>query len=331
MAQPSFYILHGNDSISIDDALAKMRAALGENGTLNTSELDGSKVTVPEVLSAAKSLPFLCDKRLVIVRSLLSQITRKGAGKAGKKAVDRLLAELPQLPASARLVFVEPAALPARSRLLKAAAAMDNGYISKRDAPKNLTSWIRRRAQDAYDSEIDGLAAQALASLAQQELLVADSELFKLVCFVQGQRAINEDDVAALTPYVPEANVFDMVDALASGDGKRAMSILHAALRDDPRDPGFRLFALIVRQFRLLLMTRDIIDRGGSTKPEALAKSLAVHPFVARKLAQQARRFQSAQLDRILKRLQTIDESMKLGRVEPRLALDLLTASLASR
>ena len=76
-------------------------------------------------------------------------------------------------------------------------------------------------------------------------------------------------------------------------------------------------------------MTRDHLDSGGGAQGGAIAKAVGVHPFVAGKLATQARRFNATQLDAILKRLQRYDQDMKTGRIEPRLALDLLATSLA--
>ena len=52
MSAPTFYIFHGDDIISRDEALRKMRDALGENGDLNRSEFDGAQSSVPEVVSA---------------------------------------------------------------------------------------------------------------------------------------------------------------------------------------------------------------------------------------------------------------------------------------
>ena len=325
---PQFYIFHGDDSISRDQALARMKAALGDDGDLNRSEFDGALAAVPDVLAAVKSLPFLGDKRLVIARGLISHITRRGAGQAGKTATDRLIAELPALPDYARLVLVEAELLSEGNRLLKAARTLDNGYIRAFAKPQNLTGWISARARNEYAAEITPGAANAIASVVNDDLLRADNELCKLVSYVDGERPINEDDVAALTPYVPEANVFEMVDALAAGNGARALELIQQSLHDDPKDPGFRLFALIVRQFRLLLMARDHVAGGGST--QAIAKTVGVPPFAAGKLARQARRFSTEQLDAILKHLQRSDQDMKTGRIQPRLALDLLVASLAN-
>ena len=328
-ATPTFYILHGDDSISRDAALTKMRAAMGEDGDLNRSEFDGTQTPVADALAAVKSLPFLAEKRLVIVKGLISHISRKGAGQAGKAAADRLIDELPNLPAFARLVLVENEMLSEKNRLLKAGRAMENGYIKAFKKPQNLANWIRQRAQQEYDAEISAAAAGAIATLVNDDVLRADNELQKLVCYVDGERVIGENDVALLTPYVPEANVFEMVDALATGNGSRALELIHQTLHQNPGDAGFGLFGMIVRQFRLLTMTRDHLDRGGGAGGQAIGQAIGAHPFVAGKLATQARRFSAKQLDAILKRLQRYDQDMKTGRIEPRLALELLVTSLA--
>ncbi len=328
-APPTFYIFHGEDLLSRRQALARMRAQMGDNGDLNRSEFDGTQTPVPEVLAAVKSYPFLADKRLVIVTGLIRHITRRGAGQAGKTATDRLLDELPRLPAYARLALVENETLPAGNRLLKAAQKMPNGYVRVFPKPRNLSRWLTTRAKNEYAAEISPQAADAIAAVAGDDLLRADNELYKLVAYVDGQRPIDEQDVAALTPYVPEANVFELVDALATGNGARALELMQQSLRNDPRDPGFRLYALIVRQFRLLLMTRDHLDRGGGASPDAIAQAVGARPFAARKLAVQAWRFSSEELTVILKRLQRYDQEMKTGRIAPRLVLDLLVTNLA--
>ena len=330
MSTPQFYILHGDDLIRRGEELARMRGLLGEDGDLNCSEFDGAVTLLPDILAAAKSLPFLADKRLVIVRGLIRHITRKGAGQTGRMAADQLIAELPRLPEYARLVLAEDERLPVSNRVLKAARTMPNGYISEFKKPQNLSRWIQQRATDEYDAEITPRAANAIAQVVNDDLLRADNELCKLVAYVDGERPISEEDVAALTPYVPEANVFELVDAIALGNGKRALELIQQALHDNPRDPGFGLFGLIARQFRLLLMTRDHLDSGGGAQPNVLAAALGAHPFTASKLPTQARRFQAEQLDTILKRLQRYDQDIKTGRIEPRLALDLLVTSLAS-
>ena len=42
MSTPQFYIFHGDDIISRDEALGRMRQSMGEDGDLNRSEFDGA-------------------------------------------------------------------------------------------------------------------------------------------------------------------------------------------------------------------------------------------------------------------------------------------------
>lgn len=328
---PTFYLLYGEDDLSRDEALKQIRASMGDGpeADMNTSEFDGESASVPEILNSAKSFPFLSDKRLVIVKGLITHLMRKGAGETGKKQLERLLNELPNLPSYARLVMVERGNLRSNSKIVK--LAQKEGYCRAFEAPKDSTAWIQHRAKEEYNAQIDARAAVALASITGNDLRRADNELVKLVSYVNDDRPITEADVAVLTPYVAEANVFDMVDALSTGDGRTALSLMHQVLEQDPGDPGFRLFSLITRQFRLLLLVREHLDNGGSPNNKVIASALGIHPYPAQKLAVQSRAFDVPQLEQIYRRLQQYDHDMKTGRIKPRLALELLVASLAKR
>lgn len=330
-SSPTFYVLHGDDDIGRDEALAKLRAGMGDSAEadLNTSTFDGETAMVAEVLNAARSYPFLSDKRLVIVHGMLAHLTRKGAGESGKAGIERLLDDLPTLPDYARLVFVERETLKAEHKLIKLASTHERGYVKDFALPKDATGWIINRAKKEYSTDIQPQAAAALASVTGNDLRRADNELYKLWCYTEGARAITERDVATLTPYVAEANVFEMVDAIAQQDGKRALKLVHTALDQDPRDDGFGLFALIVRQFRHLLLTREHLDNGGS--PKDIASLLKMHPYPAEKLGKQSRAFSLPQLEGIYRRLQKYDLEMKTGKVAPRLALDLFIASVSKK
>lgn len=323
----TFYILHGEDDFSLEQEVTNLRAKMGDdNGGLNTNEFDGTSASPYEVINAVSSYPFLADKRLVIVKGMIGWITRKGAGETGKKAVETLAAALPTLPEWARLVFVEHQTLSDSNKLIKLAKEADNGYEKAFTAPSDSTGWILRRAKEAYNTEIQPPAAAALASVIGNDLRRADNELVKLVSYVNGERAINEADVSLLTPYVAEAEIFKMVDALAEGKGSAALEMLHRLLMEKDNDP-FKIYGMIVRQFRLLLTAKEFLVGGGY--PNQMGEELRMAPFVAKKMAQQARAFTLPQLEQVYRTLLDNDIRMKTGRIEPKLALDLLVAGLA--
>jgi DNA polymerase-3 subunit delta len=326
---PTFYIFHGDDDLRMDEEVAGMKARMGDgpNADMNMSEFDGTVASPAEVVNAASSYPFLSDKRLIIVRGMLSWISRKGAGNTGKKNVEFLVEALPELPDWARLVFVERQKLADNHKVLQLADKHERGLARGYFAPKDSTQWVIKRARDAYDATIEPRAAAALASVTGADLRRADNELLKLVSYVDGERAITEDDVALLTPYVAEVSMFDMVDALAEGRGQAASQLVHRLL-EQQEDP-FSLYGMIVRQFRLLLLAKEHLASGGY--PAGISEAIGVHRFVAEKLARQTRNFSLDQLERIYRTLQDYDAKMKTGRIEPLLALDLLIAGLAQR
>ncbi|MCB9456410.1 MAG: DNA polymerase III subunit delta [Anaerolineaceae bacterium] len=324
---PTFYILHGDDLFTLEQALAEFRAKMNEtdNGDLNTSEFDGTTASVSEIINAVSSYPFLADKRMVIVKGMLAVITRRGAGEAAKKAVEQLAEALPNLPDWARLIFVEREPLSEKNKLVKLAQDTDTGYEKSFTAPKDTTGWILKRAHEAYGAEIEPRAAVALAAVTGSDLGRADAELVKLISYVDGERAITEADVDLLTPYLAEARVFDMVDAMTEGRTQAALQQLHRLLQEKDEDP-FRVYGMIVRQFRLLLLAKEFLAAGGY--PKDMASALGMAPFVAKKMTQQSRGFSLGQLDRIYHALFETDLKMKTGQIDPELALDLLIAGL---
>ncbi len=324
---PTFYVLHGPDEFTCRAQVQAMRAQMGDPGTadLNITVFDGKEATAADVLSAARAIPFLGEKRLVIVEGMLSWLTRRGAGKAAKDELAALTEGLADLPAWARVVFVENVTLPDSHPILKLARTAPGGFHKTFDAPRNPVRWIVEHARSAYGAEIEPAAATALAAVTGNDLHAADSELSKLAAYTGGERPIGEADVALLTPYVAEASIFEMVDALGRRDGATAARLLHRLLTDGEPLP---IFGMIIRQFRLLIMAREFLNEGGS--PRQAGSALGVHPFVGEKVAAQAKAFTQDQLETIYRHLLDTDLAIKTGKVDAVLALDLLIAGIAS-
>ena len=326
-AAPTVIILHGEDSLRHARQLKRFRAQMGADDTasLNIHELDGETSGVHEVLAAANSLPFLADRRLVIVRGMLRHLQQRGA----KRALAQLVEALPNLPATARLVFVEDGDLRASHPILRFARESESARILHYPVAKDISGWLIRRAMGEYDAEIEPSAARALAAVTGRDLRRADHELLKLVSYTNGARTIREEDVIAMTPYVAPANIFHMVDALATGRGPAALAILQDLLAEKGRDP-IMLFGMIIRQYRLLILAREQLDQGAGRQVN-LASALGIHSFVARKLGEQARRYTLPRLQAIYRKLHQQDIAIKSGEREAALALQMLVAELTLR
>ncbi len=332
-----FFILHGDNEFEISERLTDFKQKIGDESLrdLNITALDGRKTTLGEVQHAAEAIPFLADKRLVIVEGLLTRLaSRKSkdgdeAAPSGtsKDFLNGLLDYVPHLPETTRLVFVEFQPLNPKQPLIKLAEQQKGKTVIECRQPgaSELPRWINDRAKKLGGS-IEPGAAQRLSALIGGDLRRLDSELNKLITYVNAQRSITEKDVLLLVSDASTSSVFDLVDALGKRDGKRAAHELHHLL--DQGENPLGLLAMIVRQYRLLILVKELQARNLS--PDAMAKELGQHPFAIKKINDQARNYRDlAQLETIYRRLLEIETEIKTGQTSDVLALDLLVAGVA--
>jgi len=335
LSQATFYLLYGTDDLTLTETLSSLRAEIKRdpNAALNLDEMEGQGLRVGSVVNAVTSLPFLSAHRFVIVQGLIAHLTRKNSSEADKRDLETLITTLPTLPAHARLILVERGNLRADSKLVKFATSASTAHCWASQPPDDMTGWITKRVKAQYQAEIEPGAAAALASVIGTDVRSADMELVKLVSYVDGQRAIRESDVMLLTPYRPEANVFHLVEAAAGGQIKQALTLLNLALEQDPSDPGFGILALLINQFRRLLLLKDHLEHGGNLDSAASALGLKANQqwLVQKQYAPQARKFSYNDLERHYRALHHYDKDIKTGRIVPRLALDLFITGLAQK
>jgi DNA polymerase-3 subunit delta len=246
--------------------------------------------------------------------------------KPDKNDLDALVRFLPEMPSFTRLVFLEDKAISAKNRLYKLAQSEKHGYIKLFDRPtgNDINRWIRQAVQ-ARDGEIAPQAVNLLALNVGNDLQALENEVEKLTLYKDGA-LIQTGDVEKLGVFSADANIFELVDALGNRNGKKAVLLLQQSLNEGSEP--FQLFAMIVRQFRLIIQAKACAEEG--LRPDDIAKVVGMHPFVAKKVYKQAQSFSLDQLKRIYDYLLKIDIDAKTGKMEIGNALNLLVTSLAN-
>jgi DNA polymerase III subunit delta len=330
MAQnkPIIYIFHGEDEFTITQRIAELSAKLGDATMreMNTSHLDGTVDSLDDLVSAVSPMPFLAERRLVI-------LTNPTAYGSNPTVRDKFIHILEKVPASTALVLVEYHPLTAKDDLKKdkknwleawGEKSSERAYIRFFDLPRGpeMVSWVQKQAKE-MGGQFTSQAANQLVSLLGEDTRLADQEIRKLLTYVNFKRAVEVDDVETLTAAVREGDIFAMVDALGNRDGHNALGILHQLL--DEQD-ALAIWGMMIRQFRLLLLARDSLDRGENE--EGVRYELKIHPYVAKKLVSQARHFSLPALETIYLRLLEVDLAMKTSEMEADVSLETLVTSL---
>jgi len=288
---------------------------------MNTARLDARSASDSDLNNAINAMPFLAKRRLV----LLSNPSSKYNNASSRK---KFLEYIEKAPDTTRLVMYESVELKEAEKHWMVKWAGKNEKLIQTKAfmlprLREMTGWIVNETKK-QEGQIEPRAAEMLKDMVGVDTRQAGMEISKLLAYVNWARPINTSDVEAVCIVTSQQSVFDFVDALSNGNGKTAQHLLHRLLESE--DP-FSLWGMVVRQFRLLLQAREILDGRGNK--DDVARALGVHPFVAEKTTQQAGRFSVEFLEHVYRKLLGIDEGVKTGQVTLDLALDTLVVELA--
>jgi DNA polymerase-3 subunit delta len=328
---PVIYIFHGEDEFAIAQHITGLREKQADPAGLNFTTLDGKNLSFDELVTVTNSMPFLAARRLVVLTNPLAQFNQEPARQ-------KLLDFLEKIPSTTGLVLVEYRPLTDKEMRKKnqthwletwARQAGERVFISECRLPtgNDLVTWIRQRAR-YLGGEFSLPAADLLANLVGEDARLLDQEIRKLLAYVNFQRPVQPDDVQLLTASYGEGDIFELVDALGNRNGRKAMAMSHLLLS---RQDALSIFGMVVRQFRMLLLSREILDNGGG-EAEIIRSMKEIQynipPFVARRLITQSRYFSLSDLEAIYHRLLSIDIAAKSSEMDPDLSLDLLIADL---
>jgi DNA polymerase-3 subunit delta len=319
---PNLFFLFGNDEFAISRRLKDFESDFNDptSADMNTARLDARTVSDNDLNNALNAMPFLAKRRLV----LLANPSAKYNNASSRK---KFLEFIEKTPDTTRLVMyesVEPRDAD-KHWLVKWAEKNDKSVQAKAfmlPRLKDMAGWIVNETKN-QGGKIEPRAAEMLKDMVGVDTRQAGMEIAKLLAYVNWARPVTSVDVEAVCIVTSQQSVFDFVDALSSGNGKSAQHLLHRLLESE--DP-FSLWGMVVRQFRLLIQAREILDGRGNK--DDVARALGVHPFVAEKTTQQAGRFSVESLEFVYRKLLTIDEGVKTGQVTLDLALDTLVVEL---
>ncbi len=329
------YILAGPDDFSLTLALDQVKKGLGDPGMLAaaTTQLAGPEVTPDVLREVCQTLPFLAEKRLVIIRGLLERFeTRQtsGEGARSERSSERPQRDpapyadiLTHLPETTIVILIEDA-LPKGNGLFKAISgpATVNGFPLLRGS--QLNQWALARVRETGGS-ISPEGVTLLCQLVGGNLWAMASEIDKLVLYAEGRR-VEADDVRTLVSSAQDISVFAMIDAIVDFKAEAAGQLLQQLLRRGAA-PAYLLY-MLDRQFRMIIRAKEL--KAQRQSDTAVQQKLGISAsFALERTLAQAARYSLARLKQVYRQLLEADLSIKTGRFDGELALYLLVANLA--
>lgn len=329
------HIFSGDDGFSKNEELKKLKQELGGEALLesNIATFDGAKISQAELGANVSAMPFLSEKRLVIVEGLLAKFEKGAAKKAADKKTTAKSAEpsgfagiLKSIPPTTELILIEDKISPANSLFKEVTSGggqkADIKFFNQLKGAE-ITKWAETRAR-AKGAKISSDAISLLKTLIGGNLWVMDSEVTKLALYAEG-RLITEEDVKSLVGYAQQTSIFSLVDAIMEGRTASAQKLLAKQL-DDGASPSYILH-MISRQVRLMMLAKDILSTGVSDG-ECQKRAGIASDYAFGKVKAQAKKYSAKALESMYKNIFEADLSIKTGKATPELAAAMLVGKL---
>jgi DNA polymerase-3 subunit delta len=329
------HILIGQDDYSLRQALEDIKKGIGDPASLmpNTIVLDGRTVTPEQLRNACETVPFLAEKRLVVVEGLLERFEppRKNGRKKAPRSVEhaaeitKIIDLAKALPPFTELVFIGSNIKAANPLFHEISSAAKTRTFPLPNLTQ-LCQWVERHIKEAVGT-ISPAAVGTLVRFVGNDLWTMANEVDKLILYAAGRR-IEEADIKAVVSYAREESVFTLVDAVLEFRGGIAQETLQQLLRTGA-EPVY-LLTMIARQARIIFMVREMRARGKS-RNEIQSKLGLTSDFLVRKAWEQSEKYSPGRLHDLYHRLLETDVSIKTGRLDGEIALNILVAELGQR
>jgi DNA polymerase-3 subunit delta len=311
------YLILGEETYSAERVLvAVRRAALGRGAVeFNEEKLIAGEVDADRVIAAARMVPMMAPRRLVIVRSIERWDARRDddddapvADSERKSALDRF-ADYASSPVSTTCLTLLGTKLDGRRKLV--GVARKGGWLVACEplARGALPAFVARLSAERGHA-IDPEVTELLAEVAGPELASVADAIERLSLYVGEGRPITEDAIATCLVRMRQSTVWELLQAV----GRRELGAALVALDDvyDPRDRGLRLIGLLAWSLRQLIKFEAATRAGAG--PEEAARLAGAPPFKGRELAGQLRRLRGTELERWLLLLSEADLQLKGSR-----------------
>lgn len=309
----------GQDTYSLNHALKELEQSFANAnfGDMNINKFDGGGLTFDQLIRSATAVPFLADKRLIIISNFL----RDGDQNLRQYLTDNTN----QIPDSSEVILVEEGEINKNLGLYKRLLKMKSVQHFPLRKGYELEKWLQEYGRKENIS-ISFSAIKKLIATAGNNSWRLTNELAKLDLYrkAENKSEIDEADIDEMVESEHDQNIFDFIDALGARNARLALKYLQNLFAGGKNENY--ILTMIVYQFRNMLLIQDLIVRG--VKRNQISAQSELHPFVVGKTIRVLNNYEMPLLKRIYHRLMQTDIDIKTGRVDPRLALEKLLADL---
>ncbi|MBN2138913.1 MAG: DNA polymerase III subunit delta [Sedimentisphaerales bacterium] len=315
------YVLKGKDDSLVGAQTQMLLDELIEPSQRVTGllDVDGKDVLLSVVLDELRTLPFLADRRVVVVRNADDFISKDHNRQLLEKYFDR--------PSPTGILVLVVRNWTSTTRLARKLSKM--GRLIDVTPPKGqeLSRRLAGYAREAHEKVLNMNTAELLVDLLGDDLPRLYSEIDKLAVYAPDDKAITAEHIEALTGHNRILGAFEVIDAIIAARPAQAVDRLRRMFADD-KSSEYTVVGAFAFHLRRMFQAKVMLDKG--TFRGTIEKSLRIWSNKERFFAQ----IQQMSLTRIggyLQRLGRTDYDIKTGKTKATVAMEQLVLELSLR
>lgn len=289
----NLFLFFGPDQFSLKKKIQTWKKEfVKKHGENNLFELDGRKISKGELIQTLQSIPFLAEKKLVIITNIFKN----------KKLLPDATDIFKKIPSSTLCILSESESTDKRTKLYKFLKKEAKIEEFKEPSEQEIINKIQKSAK------INSQNSRYLAHRLGFKLGTISNELKKLKLYSL-ENEITKETIDLLTNENIQNTIFKLTDQISSKNASLAIQTLKQLLISG--EEPMMILHMIIRQFRLLITTKSLVQKG--LNPSEIQKELKQHPFVVKKSIEQSKKFELNQLQKTFKSLLDLEIAIKTG------------------
>ena len=321
------YLIYGKESFLIEEIQEKFKALLDETMVdFNLSVLDGKETNLEEFRSSVETLPFMDEKRYIIVKDFeLLKGKKKNFNDSDEKELVKILENISDTTV---LVFITHGDVDKRKAIYKSINKLGVVCEMKKLDDISLLNWSKlqfsNRNVTISNSDITYFIEATGYRDRNSDMTLGDveHEIMKLCSYVGDDELINKDIIRNLMNSRIENDIFQLIDMIGNKNAKRSFKILNDMI--DSGESILGVFAMLSRQFNHIIQVKYLQQ---DKMPQSVIKdTLKMHPYTFNKVIRQAKNYDESGIISILNYISDSDYKIKQGLIQDNLAAEILIA-----
>jgi DNA polymerase-3 subunit delta len=301
------YMFAGEESYLIDLCLKKTEKLLAADD-LNKEIFYAGEASSESILNALQTLPFLSERRVVIV---------KETNKIKASDAERLADYVSNPVDTASLVLIYSGAykketIAKRKELVSECAS--SKFCVFADCRRQYESETREFIKNEFAQRGKTVSYDVVARIIEDngvDLLNVSQEVEKLSLFAgKDRKSITREDLERISGYGKETNVYALASHLESRDVKKALFVLEKLLAEG--EESVIILSAINSSVRKMLNAKSMLEERGLDESEA-ASALRIHNYFAGAFFDNLRKHSFVKLKNAVKTVLKADIAIKTG------------------